>query len=316
MFKDWKDNAILMAEHGDLSWRKIAKVLGVSKSTVSDFLRKYYSEKYKKPDLGMNVPNKGSSSFPKILFIDIETAPILAQMWSMWQQGFGLNQIQQDWFILSFCAKWAHSDEIIYHDQRYAKEIEDDYDLLVKIWDLLNEADFVVGQNSKKFDVKKINARLIINGLPKPSTFRQIDTLEIAKQQFGFTSNKLEYMTDKLCSRTKKSKHEKFPGHTLWSECLKGNLEAWEEMEHYNKDDVISLEELYNILSSWDNKLPNFDVYVDEILDMSEWEKDGFHYTNFGKYQRYRNKKTGQQKRSRVNLLTKEKRASLLANIT
>ena len=66
------------------------------------------------------------------------------------------------------------------------------------------------------------------------------------------------------------------------SECLKGNQEAWAEMREYNIDDVLSLEELYNLLSSWDNKLPNFDVYCDEVLDMSVWEKDGFVYTNLG----------------------------------
>lgn len=48
---------------------------------------------------------------------------------------------------------------------------------------------------------------------------------------------------------------------------------------------------------------------------MSVWEKDGYVYTNLAKYDRYRNKLTGQYKRGRVNLLTKEKRASLLANI-
>lgn len=42
---------------------------------------------------------------------------------------------------------------------------------------------------------------------------------------------------------------------------------------------------------------------------------DGFHYSNLGKYKKYRHKITGQQKRSRVNLLPKEKKDSLLANI-
>src|SRR5690554_2601054 len=32
--------------------------------------------------------------------------------------------------------------------------------------------------------------------------------------------NKLEYLTDNLCTTTKKSKHNKFPGHTLWVECM------------------------------------------------------------------------------------------------
>jgi uncharacterized protein YprB with RNaseH-like and TPR domain len=302
---DWKEKAQEMALSGK-SWRKIGQELGVSKSTVSDYLRKLFKQPQAEALKNLS---------PKILFFDIETAPLRAHLWSMWQQGVGLSQIESDWYMLSFCCKWAHSDEVFYYDQRNAVDIEDDFELVSKLWEFLNEADVVVGQNSKRFDTKKANARFILNGLPKPSSYRQIDTMEIAKQQFGFTSNRLEYMTDKLCTTFKKSKHKKFAGHDLWSECLKGNLEAWQEMEDYNRMDVLSLEELYNILSSWDNKLPNFDVYCDEILDMSVWEKDGFHYTQLGKYQRYRNKITGQQKRSRVNLLSKEKRDSLLSNI-
>ena len=310
MSNDWKTTALRMKSEG-YSSRHIGKVLGKGKSTINDFIKRFYSGK----DVDITTPMSGDIKGPKILFFDIETAPLKAHLWSMWQQGVGLNQIEADWFMLSFCCKWAHSDEVFYYDQRNAENIEDDYELVLKLWHFLNEADVVVGQNSKRFDVKKANSRFILNGLPKPSTYRQIDTMEIAKRNFGFTSNRLEYMTDKLCTEYKKSKHKKFHGHELWSECLKGNLEAWLEMEDYNRLDVLSLEELYNILSSWDNTLPNFDVYVDEILDMEEWEEVGFHYTNLGKYKKYRNKKTGVQRRSRVNLLTKEKRDSLLANI-
>ena len=70
------------------------------------------------------------------------------------------------------------------------------------------------------------------------------------------------------------------------------------------------------MLSSWDDKLPNYDVYVDDVLDMSVWEKDGFYYSNLGKYQIYRNRVTGVQRRSRINLLSKEKRQSLLVNLS
>lgn len=301
----WQEQAEVLARDG-ISWRRIAKTLGKGKSTVSDHLRKVFK--------GETQPSKEKKG-PRILFFDIETAPLKAHLWSMWQQGVGLNQIESDWYMLSFCCKWADSDEVFYFDQRNAKDIEDDYELVLKLWHFLNEADIVVGQNSKRFDTKKANARFILNGLPKPSVYRQIDTMEIAKRQFGFTSNRLEYMTDKLCTTYKKSKHKKFHGHELWSECLRGNIEAWEEMESYNRLDVLSLQELYDILSSWDNTLPNFDCYVDEVLDMDEWEEDGYHYTNLGKFKKYRNKITGVQRRSRVNLLTKEKRDSLLANI-
>lgn len=303
--KQWQQEAIKLKEQG-YSGRAIARILGKSKSSVNSFFQGLSASDVE--------PFKLPESSLKILFIDIETAPLRAAMWSMWQQGVGLNQIEEDWFLLSFCAKWSHTDEIIYEDLRGEVSKEDDTKLLQRLWDLLNEATVVVAHNGRKFDVKKINARFILNGFPKPSPFRIIDTLEIAKQEFAFTSNKLEYLTDKLCE-TKKSSHGKFAGYSLWSECLKDNLEAWDEMKNYNCIDVLSLEELYNVLSSWSNKLPNFDVYVDEVLDMSEWEKCGFHYTNLGKYQVYRNKRTGIQRRSRINLLSKEKRKSLLANL-
>ncbi|AMR57362.1 putative exonuclease [Pseudomonas phage vB_PsyM_KIL3b] len=300
----WKEEAKQYWLDG-VSQRKISKLLGVPRTTVGDYIRR----------MGC-VPYESSPAVgPKILFIDIETKPILAQVWRLWDQNVGLNQIEQDWSILSFCAKWKGCEDVVYMDLKDQDDFEDDSTLLDSLWRLLNEADFVVGQNSKRFDVKKINARFILNGMPKPSTFRQIDTMEIAKRQFGFTSNKLAYMTDKLCTVYKKLDHQKFSGHSLWAECLKGNPEAWAEMKEYNIYDVLSLEELYDILSSWDDKLPNFDVYVDGVLDMSEWQVDGFHYSNLGKYKRYRNTRTGEQRRSRVNTLSKEKRESLLRNI-
>ena len=307
--KEWHSEALSLRDKG-FSGRAIANIIGKSKSQVNDFFKSMFTVKQ---EVKLHAPDiKG----PKILFIDIETKPILAHVWRLFDQNVGLNQIQEDWAILSYCAKWKGSEEVIYEDLEGSQDFEDDSKLLGNLWKLLNEADVVVGQNSKRFDTKKIAARLVMNGYPKPSTYRQIDTMIIAKAQFGLTSNKLQYLTDKLCTQHKKLDHGKFAGHLLWSECMKNNPEAWAEMREYNIADVLSLEELYDLLSSWDNTLPNFDVYVDEILDMSVWEEDGFHYSNVGKYKRYRNKNTGVQRRSRVNLLPKEKRDSLLSNIT
>lgn len=315
--------ALLRGEQGEISKREIARrALGKEsrESTVRHIETNYMLEA-KKPfptvadQVSIAKGVREDYNKAKILFIDIETAPIKAHLWSMWQHGVGLNQIESDWYILSFTAKWAHEEDVIYMDLRETPSSENDYHLLEEIWKLFDEADFVVGHNTKKFDVKKINARFLLNGFSRPSTFRHIDTLLIAKSLFGFTSNKLEYLTDKLCTVYKKSTHKKFPGHSLWSECLNGNLEAWEEMEEYNKFDVLSNQELYEIFMPWDSRLPNFDLYVDGPLDMSVWQEDGFHYTNLGKYQRYRHKVTGQQRRGRTNLLSKGKRESLLANI-
>lgn len=305
--RKWHDEVLELNAQG-LSGRKIANALGLPKSTVNDFLRKHYD------DIGKDIL-KSVKDGPRILVYDIETAPMLAHVWKMWDNNVGLNQLVEDWYILSFAAKWLGEDEIFYYDQRNEPDQTDDSFILSKLWDLLNEADFVIGQNIKKFDTKKVNARFIMSGFPKPSTYRQIDTMLIARDQLGMTSNKLEYLAGKLCPEHVKSKHSKFPGHEMWVECMKGNIEAWEEMEAYNRDDILATEALYNVLSSWDSKLPNFDVYVDGLLDMSEWEHCGYVYSQLAKYKRYRNKVTGQQRRSRVNELTREKRDQLLANI-
>lgn len=258
------------------------------------------------------------SAGPKILVYDIETAPIIAHVWGLWDNNVGLNQIQSDWHVLSWSAKWlgAPENEVMYMDQRNAVNIEDDKDCLQGIWNLLDEADVVITQNGKKFDQKKLNARFILNGFQPPSSYKHIDTKQIASRHFAFSSNKLQYMTDKLCVKYKKLDHAKFHGHTLWTECLKKNIEAFDEMELYNKHDVLSLEELYYKLIPWDNSI-NLNVYSDSTdnkcssCGSTDMFKNGYYYTNHSKFQKYRCKGCGCETRSKSNEFSKEKRASL-----
>ena len=115
----------------------------------------------------------------------------------------------------------------------------------------MDEADIIIGQNSDRFDLPRINSRFIEHGLGCPSKFETIDTYKMATNKFGFTSNKLEYMTKKLNKKYKKQSHDEFSGFKLWDECIKGNLKAWKSMEKYNKYDVLSLEELFLKLAEY-----------------------------------------------------------------
>lgn len=191
---------------------------------------------------------------PKILIFDIETAPILAHVWGLFDQNVGLNQIQSDWHVLSWAAKWAGDppSKVMYQDQRNAKDVTNDKKILQSIRELLDQADLVITQNGIKFDSKKLNARFLFHEIKSPSSYRHRDTLKMAKKHFNLTSYKLEYMTDKFCKKYKKQKHKKYPGHELWKECLRGNKEAWKEMQKYNIHDVLATEELYNVLKQWD----------------------------------------------------------------
>ena len=150
-----------------------------------------------------------------------------------------------------------------------------------------------------------------------PSRSRHIDTKQLAKKRFAFTSNRLEYMAEALGVPVKKSQHKKFPGFDLWSECLAGNLEAWQEMEEYNKADVLALEGVYNKLSPWDTSI-DFNAYhgrEDFICQCGHpaFVRWGYRYTNAGKFRRYKCKSCGAEYRDKENLLPKEKRISLKA---
>jgi DNA polymerase III epsilon subunit-like protein len=251
----------------------------------------------------------------KVLIFDIETAPITAFVWGLWENNVGLNQIAKDWHVMSWAAKWLGSDELFYEDQRKAKIIEDDHDMLRGIWKLLDEADVVITQNGKAFDRKKLNARFIINGFLPPSSYRHIDTKVLAKKHFGFTSASLEYMAGKLCVKYKKLKHAKFAGFELWKECLAGNHDAWNEMERYNKHDVLVLEELYKKLQPWERTI-NFNVFSDDLdricnCGSTEFKRNGYVFTETGKYQRFFCKSCRSETRGTTNLLSKEKRKSL-----
>lgn len=254
---------------------------------------------------------------PKVLILDIETAPLLGYVWSLWNNNLSLNQLKEDWCILSWAAKWLGDppEKIIYRDQRNKKDVEDDSEIMSELWHLLDECDILITQNGTKFDSKKVNSRFILHGFEPPSTYKQIDTLVIAKKNFAFTSNKLAYMSDKLCTKYKKLDHGKFAGFELWKECLKGNMEAWNEMEVYNKYDILSLEELYLKMAPWDRTV-NFNVYHDseDIIckcGSTEFRKSGFHYTAVSKFQKYKCKSCGHETRGAENLFSKEKRKSL-----
>jgi uncharacterized protein YprB with RNaseH-like and TPR domain len=224
----------------------------------------------------------------KTLVLDIETSPIIAYVWGLKDQNIGLNQIVKDWQVIAFAAKWLGEKKVRYEDVRNAGTEEE---LLIPLWNLLNEADIVITQNGQSFDGPKLNARFVYYSMPCPSPYRHLDTYRIAKRVFEFTSNKLEYLTDKLCTKYKKLDHSKFPGMSLWRECLNNNIKAWNEMKRYNIHDVLSTEEMYNKIKAWaPETMPKPFAHVSSricaVCGKGHVESKGWRYANKLKYQR------------------------------
>jgi uncharacterized protein YprB with RNaseH-like and TPR domain len=247
---------------------------------------------------------------PKILYVDIETSPVLGHVWALFDQNVGLNQIEKDWAMLSWAANWDGEDKVLYMDNRKEKDPRNDKKILSPLWKLLDAADIVVAHNGRRFDRKKINARLILNGFKPPSPYKLVDTLLEARKIFGFTSNKLEYLSDALTPNQKKLVSKKFVGFELWKECLKGNRAAWNEMERYNKQDIRALKAVYEKIRSWgpSNVLASFQSPGSEscgTCSSSNTVKNGYAFTAAGRYQRYSCKDCGAWTRGGVNLLGK-----------
>lgn len=198
----------------------------------------------------------------KILYYDIETSPLVGYAWKKWEAD--ILEVKQDWYILSFCAKWKDGKTIVKalpDYLLYKKEPHNDRSLVRDLWELFNEADVIIGHNSDKFDNRKSNARFIAHGLTPPVPYKTIDTLKIARQSFNFTSNRL----DDLGKALGVGRKLKTGGFDLWLRCLGGDLKAWGLMKKYNKQDVVLLEEVYLKLRPWAKSHPNLSLLEEKV---------------------------------------------------
>jgi RNase_H superfamily len=196
-----------------------------------------------------------------VIILDIETSPCVVLVWEMGDQCVRPNQILKDWGIMAWSAKVLGKPEssIVYYDKRKGLS---DRQILLPLRKILDWADIIITHNGKKFDSKKITAHFMIHGIPPPSPYKHIDTYSITKAAGAFTSHSLEYLAEVLKTKHQKLSHPKYPGLTLWKECLnfkvieqpKKNPDAWEEMEKYNIHDVFTTEDVYNKVKPWGPK--------------------------------------------------------------
>lgn len=191
---------------------------------------------------------------PKILIYDVETAPLLTWNWGLWKQN--ALDIEQDWYLLCFAYAWFDLEKesigkvgfhSIANSKGFKPDSSNDKQLVKKLWDLMDEADIVIGQNSNSFDNKKANARFIIHGFPPPSPYQAVDTKVLAKAMFGFPSNGLKYLAKALGV----SQKETTEGFVLWREAMRGDPTSWRKMESYNKADVKATAEVYAKMRPW-----------------------------------------------------------------
>jgi hypothetical protein len=215
--------------------------------------------------------------------MDLETSPMTALVWGLWDQNISPNHIIDSSYVLCYAAKWLKSDEVFFDSVHQSKPKA----MLKGIHKLLEEADVVIHYNGKRFDIPVINKEFLLHKFNPPAPYKQIDLLQVVKSNFKFPSNKLDYVSQRL-GLGKKVEHE---GMSLWTKCMNGDKDAWKRMEEYNIQDVVLLESLYDNLLPWIKNAPNRNLYQDitgcPTCGSEHLQKRGTAVSTTGTYQRY-----------------------------
>lgn len=252
---------------------------------------------------------------PRILILDVETFPNTAYVWRFFKENIGAKQVLEYSTLASFAYKWLGEDEVFYQDTHHQSE----KGLVKNLLSVLDTADIVIAHNGAKFDLPTIQGRALVLGLKPPSPYKIVDTLLVARYEFNFPANSLEHLAI-LLGIAKKGAHEKFPGFELWQECMRNNPEAWEEMKFYNKQDVVTLEEVYLKMLPFMKRHPNVAVFkeTDTLLcpkcGSDHIQSRGYVTTNVFKYRKFQCQACGGWSRTRLNEFPKDKRHALLVN--
>lgn len=189
----------------------------------------------------------------KILMLDIETSPCLADVWSLWKTNVSLSQLRKSAEVLCWGAQW-HGDRKMHYGTQWG---DGPLGQIEKMHSLLDEADAVVHYNGNRFDIPHLNREMIQHGLTPPRPYKNIDLFQVVRRTFRFPSNKLGYVAPAIGLDSKLA-HE---GHALWVKVMAGDPVAQRKMLRYCGQDVRLLGPLYTKLKPWINGHPNHNLY-------------------------------------------------------
>lgn len=310
----YDDRGRFIAQHQTLT--HASRAIGCNESSLRKPLhtkdlvkvRNYYFSFNKVDHLHRNIVNEFTPPIPhkaNILVLDIETAPTEAYVWGLWKQNVAINQIIEDYYILSYSCKWLLEPDV-YSSALTSNEaiLKDDSRLVNELWRFLDSVDIIIAYNGAYFDVRVMNTRFLLYGLKPTSTYQVIDPLATCKNQFRFSSNKFDYVLRYLGLGGKRE-HE---GFEMWAKCVHGDADALHEMELYNRTDVIKLEDLYMVLRPWIKPHPNMGLFIDEKVSAcptcgsTKLAFNGYYHTPMNRYEEFRCEECGAVGRSRFAL--------------
>jgi DNA polymerase elongation subunit (family B) len=290
---------------------------GVSKRQIQ---KHKYSEIVKAAGLEPNKyaqttdPVEVISRPPKILVFDIECTGMILESYGLYNQNHNHKDIIEDWSMLSYAAWFVNEDKIHYLDNRYSLDYRDDRQIIEGLYHLISQADWIIGHNSDKFDIKKFNTKAEKYELPARHDAIQYDTIKMLKARYALPSFSLDYAAQYFELKERKSSHGKFPGKSLFNECKNGNQDAWLELEQYNKQDVKVTWELFQRLAKHDKRINLTAFYQKQtcICGNQSFFKNGLKYARNGVFQSWRCHQCSKTFVGKENLIDKDIRKGFM----
>lgn len=190
---------------------------------------------------------------------DLEISPTEGFFWGG-KYDTTILRITHPWVILSFSVKFSdgrHITKGLCDYKGYKGGVLDDQYLVKDLRKLFEPVDILIHQNGDKFDLRKLNSRIVVHHLQPLSPKKTVDTLKIARTKFGFTSNTLDDLATEL-GIGRKTHHE---GFVMWEGCMKGDMYFWRKMKKYNRNDVVLTDQVAKVLIPFASNLPNMDNY-------------------------------------------------------
>lgn len=235
-------------------------------------------------------------SEPKIVLFDIETLPDLDKVMEVFPQLSnypGLTLKASINSVICFGYKIFGEKEIkcinAWDFKSWDKNVNNDLEIIKAAYEVLKDADAVVGHNSKRFDWKFIQTRLAIHGLEPLPRIKHIDTCNESRKNLMMFSNRLGEIS-KLLFDDKKTENGGWP---LWCKVMKRDKQAMAMMTKYCKQDVNLTEKLFKKIRPYVTNIPNYNLFEsgEKVLCPScgstRLEKRGFGTTKVRMFQKY-----------------------------
>ena len=255
------------------SQRTCCTILGLNRSTMQNYLKRV-AEDEDSESIEVKHMTRGEllgaskveKQQPRIVFWDLESSLMQGLHFGLWQQNISMRRVTKQTHLLS--ASFAFNDEEVQGFRLTPEQVKtgDDFDLVCKVVEAVNNCDLMVTFNGKKFDVKLLNTRAIFWGLPPVKTPKHIDLFEQSKRVFKFPSNSMQNVSMYLGLEGKLATS----GSSLWERCFEWwnrdeCEEALIEMVTYGDQDIVATRDLYKRFQGWMKGVPNLGTMTNEI---------------------------------------------------